>query len=433
MHARWSCRTLRESQTGLTPMRRDRVSRSAPLTASRICIVLSVLLAAALTSGCYVPLRSTATPAACLPDVFRTPSANAYGGKNLSSLVAPKPLDYMLGPDDALNVTVRGLTETAEAVPMVAQIMGDGTIALPLVGEVDVNGMNLADAQRKIDAAYSNDLLVNPRVSVSLASKATYDVTILGEVTTPGVYELPRYQNDVAHAIGLAGGLSTFAADMIKIHRRVSDRRPANESGLKPAPLGGAKVPGPTEWIDVVIQIPLRGGQPTMMADGNLIVKEKLTPDDVTLRHGDVLDVPRKPDPVFFVVGPLSGINAVNFTVSDRDRQLGNAFILPDDRDIDVVTAVAMAGYIDPIESPSTVTVHRSIPGRPPMLIRVDLIDARYSWQENIYVQAGDIIYLNPDAAWWWRRTFDNVVPELITIPYAEALARWISPFGVGN
>jgi hypothetical protein len=98
-----------------------------------------------------------------------------------------------------------------------------------------------------------------------------------------------------------------------------------------------------------------------------------------------------------------------------------------------VVTAVAMAGYIDPIESPSTVTVHRSIPGRPPMLIRVDLIDARYSWKENIYVQPGDIIYLNPDACWWWRRTFDNVVPDLITIPYGEALARWINPFGVGN
>ncbi len=433
MHARWSCRTLRESQSGLTPMRCDRVSRSAPLTANRICTVLSVLFATALTSGCYVPLRSAATPAACLPDVFRTPSANAYGDKNLSSLVAPKPFDYRLGPDDVLNVTVRGLTETVEAVPMVAQVMGDGTIALPLVGEVDVNGLNLADAQRKIDAAYSNDLLVNPRVSVSLASKAMFDVTILGEVTTPGVYELPRYQNDVAHAIGSAGGLSNFAADRIKIHRRVSDPRLANEPGLKPAPLGGAKVPGPTEWIDVVIQIPLRGGQPTMMADGNLIVKEKLTPDDVTLRHGDVLDVPRKPDPVFFVVGPLSDINAVNFTVSDRDRQLGNAFILPDDRDIDVVTAVVMAGYIDPIESPSTVTVHRSIPGRPPMLIRVDLIDARYSWKENIYVQPGDIIYLNPDACWWWRRTFDNVVPELITIPYGEALARWINPFGVGN
>jgi hypothetical protein len=53
---------------------------------------------------------------------------------------------------------------------------------------------------------------------------------------------------------------------------------------------------------------------------------------------------------------------------------------------------------------------------------------ARYSWQENIYVQPGDIIYLNPDPAWWWRRTFDRVLPELLTAPYREAMGRWINP-----
>ena len=53
----------------------------------------------------------------------------------------------------------------------------------------------------------------------------------------------------------------------------------------------------------------------------------------------------------------LSQTNVVNFSVRDRDRQLGNAFLLPNDRDIDVVSAVAMAGYIDPIDSPSTVSV----------------------------------------------------------------------------
>jgi hypothetical protein len=43
-------------------------------------------------------------------------------------------------------------------------------------------------------------------------------------------------------------------------------------------------------------------------------------------------------------------------------------------------------------------------------------------------VRAGDIIYLNPDSAWWFRRTFDRVLPELITLPYAEGLIRWINP-----
>ena len=100
---------------------------------------------------------------------------------------------------------------------------------------------------------------------------------------------------------------------------------------------------------------------------------------------------------------------------------------MPKDREIDVVTAVAMAGYIDPIDSPTTVTVHRVMPDGNPMLIHVDLIKARYDRRETIFVQAGDIIYLNPDAHWWFRRTFDKVVDDLILLPYGAAvIKRWI-------
>lgn len=428
MQVRWSSRASSDSADGRVPQRADRPSFVPSKTASRACTVLSVLLALSLISGCYVPLRSTATPAACLPEVFRTPSARTLcQDQNLSALVAPKPKDYILGPDDELNVMVRGLSDDPEPLPMVVRVMGDGTVSLPLIGEIDVEGMNLAAAQEAIDAAYRKGVLVNPRVNVSLAKKAAFDVTVLGEVEHPGVYELPRYQNDVAHAIGLAGGLTDFHADVIKIHRRVEDPHQAKQP--KPKPLGESSPSEPTEWTDVMIEIPLRGGQPKMVADGNVIVKVDLTPDDVTLRQGDVVSVPKRPDPVFFVVGPLSRVNSVNFTISDRDRQLGNAFILPEDRDIDAVTAVAMAGYIDPINSPSTVTIHRSLPGCKPMLIHVDLIEARYSWRENVYIRPGDIVYLNPDPAWWFRRTFDRIVPELLTSPYREAMGRWINPF----
>jgi hypothetical protein len=92
--------------------------------------------------------------------------------------------------------------------------------------------------------------------------------------------------------------------------------------------------------------------------------------------------------------------------------------VLPRNREIDVVEAVAMAGYIDPIDSPTTVTVHRVLPDRRPVLINVDLIAARTNGNETILVEPGDIIYLNPDFAWWFRRTFDRVLPDLITIPY---------------
>lgn len=148
-----------------------------------------------------------------------------------------------------------------------------------------------------------------------------------------------------------------------------------------------------------------------------------INPNDVVLHAGDVVVVPRKTDEVFFVVGPLSEQSRIRFSVGDRDREIGNGLLLPPDREIDVVTAVAMAGYIDPIDSPTTVTVHRCGPDGMPLLIKVDLIAARSDPRETILVHPGDIIYLNPDHWWYWRRTVDRVIDQAL----GTAIGRWLT------
>ncbi len=418
--------------------------RAATLTSRYICTAIG-LFSLMLSAGCYVPLHSPAIEASSLSDAYRMPVRSTAGMLNLASLTVPAPTDYVLGPNDTLQVVVAGLSNPGageQIRPIQARVMASGNVRLPLVGEVYVGGMNLSQAQKAIDGAYSDGILVNPKTSVSLAEAANFNVPVLGEVNAPGVYALLRHENDIAHAVAEAGGLTQFAAEVIEVHRRLPEedlvRRlsvSTEESEQLPAVLPTVG-PGEQAGTDVakygepkiVIRIPLRCGSPTLIVDGQPLPQQELSVDDVTLRPGDVVVVPRQPDEVFFVVGPINKNSFVNFRVSQLDRRLGNAFLLPKDRDVDVVTAVAMAGYIDPIDSPSTVTVHRSIPGAPPLLIHVDLIAARYSWQENVYVQPGDIIYLNPDAAWWCRRTFDRIVPDLLLIPYAEGMFRWINP-----
>ncbi len=435
---------------------------------------------------------------------------------NLAKLTVPPPADYILGPNDTIDITVPGLFEGAEVRPITSRIMADETVTLPLVGKLTVGGRNLSEAQDVINAAYADGFLVNPRVSVALAEKHMVDVSVVGQVNTPGVYDLPRYQNDVGHALALAGGLGELAAEKVEVHRRVSREdfaarylplcgspamlveptlqnldlesidtpgptpdepeqvinaddqvgllkpltlefetaslpRPtmfgSNAQEIQPVSYGhssfsemnmmpGLPLPPPCEImmpegegdVAVVLHIPLRGGQISMTWDGGEFVIPRLEPKDVTLESGDVVAIPRKPDEVFFVTGRLANANFLNFSVQGRDRELGNALLIPPNRDIDVVTAVAMAGYIDPIDSPDTVTVHRSVPGGPPMLIHVDLIAARYNWNENLYVQPGDILYLNPDPAWWMRYQFDRIVPILLTAPYVQAMGFWINP-----
>ena len=158
-----------------------------------------------------------------------------------------------------------------------------------------------------------------------------------------------------------------------------------------------------------------------------------LEPEEVRLRDGDVVTVPKQKDEIFYVVGPLSDTNRTSFNVGTRDlRQIGGGFILPRDRDIDVITGVAMAGYIDPINSPTTATVHRRLEDGRSLLIRVDLIEARTDRLGTVLLRPGDIVYLNPDGAWWRRRLFDQLAPDLFSLPWRFATQRWIVGAG-GN
>jgi protein involved in polysaccharide export with SLBB domain len=159
-----------------------------------------------------------------------------------------------------------------------------------------------------------------------------------------------------------------------------------------------------------VLRIPLRG-----------LSMDALRPEDVILNPGDTLVVPSRKDEVFYVVGKLSPLNFFRLT---QARELGGGFLLPRDREIDVLTAVVMAGYIDPIDSPTHVTVQRQGPDGEPLLIKIDLIRSRHDRRENLIVQAGDIIYLDPDSAWWIRRTFDRIIGNLFVISFRDGVVR---------
>ncbi len=98
--------------------------------------------------------------------------------------------------------------------------MSDGNIQLPLVGAVDLKAKNISEAQEAITKAYADGFLEDPRINVTLAEKSTIDVVVLGEVNSPGTYALPKFQNDVGHALAAAGGFAQDAADVIEIHRR---------------------------------------------------------------------------------------------------------------------------------------------------------------------------------------------------------------------
>lgn len=67
-----------------------------------------------------------------------------------------------------------------------------GNIACSLIGPVNVFGLTLPDAERKIEAAYiTNRILRHPHVTVTVQGYAPREVTVTGHVRNPAKYPLP--------------------------------------------------------------------------------------------------------------------------------------------------------------------------------------------------------------------------------------------------
>lgn len=98
------------------------------------------------------------------------------------------PLNYIVGPDDELNVFVYGLQETNFTLPVSAE----GVVTIPNVGQVKVAGSSLEEATQRIKMAmqktsYSSLQTGRSKLSVTLGNIRSIRVTIIGS-NKPGNY-----------------------------------------------------------------------------------------------------------------------------------------------------------------------------------------------------------------------------------------------------
>jgi len=122
---------------------------------------------------------------------------------------------YTLGPGDGLQLNF--LDPEAKSLNGPFGILADGTTTLPLVGSVQLIGLTIGQATRWLTSLYSKQL-VRPQLTLTLTSPRPVKVTIIGEVTRPGLYPLGSISNPV-EAIQTAGGV-TLNADVRNIHLR---------------------------------------------------------------------------------------------------------------------------------------------------------------------------------------------------------------------
>jgi polysaccharide export outer membrane protein len=123
--------------------------------------------------------------------------------------------DIMMAAGDLIDVTVFDTPELSREV----RISGNGTVSLPLLGDVPVAGKNEAQAARDINEAYLRGGYVRrPQTSVIIREFASKGVSVLGEVAHPGVYPVPGPRS-VVDVIALAGGFTPLAETTVTVRR----------------------------------------------------------------------------------------------------------------------------------------------------------------------------------------------------------------------
>jgi len=136
-------------------------------------------------------------------EIFRSSSLSFEPNLRIAT-----PANYVLGPDDELNIDVYGYSESHYKL----KVTPEGSIYIPNAGPVFVSGMTIDEATSKIKAKLAATIYKAiksgaTRVQVTLGNIRSIRVTIIGEAKKPGTYTVSSLATSF-NALYVCGGPS---------------------------------------------------------------------------------------------------------------------------------------------------------------------------------------------------------------------------------
>jgi polysaccharide export outer membrane protein len=188
------------------------------------------------------------------------PPGSALPNGNFGSLT--QEAAYTLGAGDRIALDIFGVPEFSKEY----QVLVDGTLNLPIIRSVSIQGLTLQQAAAVITKRYEPFINV-PVVTVTLMVARPLNIGIAGEVTRPGSYKI----NPVREGTG--GGVKfPTLMEMLQLARGVTSAGDMRTVQIRRPHKGG-----PEQVITVNLQ--------DFLETGNLR-------QDVTIRDGDTIFVP---------------------------------------------------------------------------------------------------------------------------------------------
>jgi polysaccharide export outer membrane protein len=126
--------------------------------------------------------------------------------------------EHPLGSEDLLEISVFEVSELNRTV----RVSENGTISLPLLGEMAVRGLTSMQLESRLRDELSKKYVKNPQVSVFIKEYGSKRVSVVGAVGKPGVYEMlgPR---TLLQVLSQAGGLKEEAAAELYVLREMGN------------------------------------------------------------------------------------------------------------------------------------------------------------------------------------------------------------------
>ena len=191
----------------------------------------------------------------------------AMAGASTAALAQAAPAaaaktEYPLGAGDAIRIQVFQNPD----LTIETRVSENGSISYPLVGSVEVGGLSLAAAEKKIaDALQKGGFIQKPQVNIVLVQIRGNQVSVLGQVNRPGRFPLETATTRLSDMIATAGGATGVGDDVAVV------------VGTRNGKLFRKQIDIPSIYLEEKLQ------------------------DDIVLQGGDSIYVHRAP--VFYIYG----------------------------------------------------------------------------------------------------------------------------------
>jgi polysaccharide export outer membrane protein len=120
--------------------------------------------------------------------------------------------DYRLGAGDSIGVQVYQSPD----LTLESRVSESGIVSYPLIGNVQLGGLSLVEAEKTIaDALRSGGFVRSPQVNITLRQVRGNQVAVLGQVNRPGRFPLETVNTRVSDMLATAGGVTPTGDDVL--------------------------------------------------------------------------------------------------------------------------------------------------------------------------------------------------------------------------